>query len=249
MKFKRIDVDTVRCIISEEELSENGLDVEDFLQNDSKAESFLRKIISRAEEEVGYKVQGGNVSIQVAVLPEHTLALTFSEKPDAGIANMLEHLKEAVENFAKGNTDFLSNGLFKKKEQATDTNKKEKAAPKTADKKDESGEEQQPTGGFALKGKNTYQFRFLSLDDVMDYAKGVHLDEEVENALYYLERESSYYLLVERGTLSDTQLCRLCSTALEFAEGAYATAAIKAYVIEHGKCIIAENAIGHLQEV
>ena len=96
MRFKRIDVDTVRCIISEEELMENGLEVDDFLQNDGRTESFLRKIISMAEEEVGYKVQGGNITIQVAVLPEHTLALTFSEKPELGISNMLENLKSAV---------------------------------------------------------------------------------------------------------------------------------------------------------
>ena len=62
MRFKRIDVDTVRCIISEEELMENGLEVDDFLQNDGRTESFLRKIISMAEEEVGYKVQGGNIT-------------------------------------------------------------------------------------------------------------------------------------------------------------------------------------------
>ena len=68
------------------------LPVDDFLQNDGRTESFLRKIISMAEEEVGYKVQGGNITIQVAVLPEHTLALTFSEKSELGISNMLENL-------------------------------------------------------------------------------------------------------------------------------------------------------------
>ena len=105
MRFKRIDVDTVRCIISEEELMENGLEVDDFLQNDGRTESFLRKIISMAEEEVGYKVQGGNITIQVAVLPEHTLALTFSEKPELGISNMLENLKSAVESLVKNAPD------------------------------------------------------------------------------------------------------------------------------------------------
>lgn len=239
MKFKRIDVDTVRCIISEDELIENGLEVENFLQNDSKAESFLRKIISMAEEEVGYKVQGGNVSIQVAVLPEHTIALTFSEKPDAGIANMLEHLKEAVESLAKGNADILSGRLFEKKT-LEQKEKKQSAAQK---------EKAEKTGGSAFRDKNTYQFRFHSLDDVMNYAKGICLDEEVENALYYLEQEHAYYLLVERGAVSDRQLCRLCSTALEFAKDAYAAQSIKAYIMEHGKCIIPQNAIEHLQEI
>lgn len=236
MKFRRIDVDTVRCIISEDELIENGLEVENFLQNDSKAEAFLRKIISMAEEEVGYKVQGGNVSIQVAVLPEHTVALTFSEKPDAGIANMLAHLKEAVESLTKGASDIVSNGIFEKK-----------ASDKVKQGAEEQQTKQQPeNGGFALKDKNTYQFRFRSLDHVMNYAGGICTEMEAESSLYYLEREDSYYLLLERGNLSDRQLCRLCSTALEFAEAVYALQSIKAYILEHGNCIIKKDAIRHL---
>ncbi len=101
MKFKRINVDTVRCLISQDELLENGLEVDNFLHNDSKAEAFLRKVITMAEEEVGYKVKGGNISIQVSVLPKNVVALTFSEKPDANIMNVLENLKSAVENLSK----------------------------------------------------------------------------------------------------------------------------------------------------
>ena len=51
------------------------------------------------------KVQGGNITIQVAVLPEHTLALYFSEKPELGISNMLENLKSAVESLVKNAPD------------------------------------------------------------------------------------------------------------------------------------------------
>ena len=36
MKFKRIDTETVRCLISEEELSENGLVLDDFFNNKGK---------------------------------------------------------------------------------------------------------------------------------------------------------------------------------------------------------------------
>ena len=91
MRFKRINMDTVRCIVSETELIENGLQMDDFLQNDGKTEDFLRKIVSMAEEEVGFKVQGGPLSVQVAVLPEHLLALTFSERPDSNILNILQN--------------------------------------------------------------------------------------------------------------------------------------------------------------
>lgn len=167
MRFKRIDVDTVRCIISEEELMENGLEVDDFLQNDGRTESFLRKIISMAEEEVGYKVQGGNITIQVAVLPEHTLALTFSEKPELGISNMLENLKSAVESLVKNAPD-IEKLKQTSKELANQNHTDEGIAeiqPEQSDSKaEESSDKKQSTGGFTLKDRNFYQLCFASME-------------------------------------------------------------------------------------
>ena len=100
MRFKRIDEETVRCLISESELNENGLELEDFLNNKGKTEDFLKKIISMAQQEVDYKVQGGPISVQVAVLENHTLALTLSEKQEQNIADMLKNLRSAVEVLA-----------------------------------------------------------------------------------------------------------------------------------------------------
>ena len=54
MKFKRIDTETVRCLISEEELSENGLVLDDFFNNKGKTEEFVRRVIAMAEQEVDY---------------------------------------------------------------------------------------------------------------------------------------------------------------------------------------------------
>ena len=44
MRFKRISTDTVRCIITQDELRENGLEMDDFLSNNGKTEDFLRKM-------------------------------------------------------------------------------------------------------------------------------------------------------------------------------------------------------------
>lgn len=285
MRFKRIDVDTVRCIISEEELMENGLEVDDFLQNDGRTESFLRKIISMAEEEVGYKVQGGNITIQVAVLPEHTLALTFSEKPELGISNMLENLKSAVESLVKNapdienlkqaakglanqdNTDediadskeqkYAAAGAFSEENSATDAAKETSddgnvagTQPEQSDSKTEdSTEKQQSTGGFALKDRNFYQLCFADMERVIRYAKGVRLELPMKSSLYYLTREDAYYLLFEKGELNDKQLCRLLSASLEFADDIYAHGPTRAYIMEHGKCILPEQALEHLQEI
>ena len=121
MKFKRISPDTVRCIISQDELMENGLDMEDLMSNSGRTEEFLRKMLALAEQEVGFKVQGGPLTIQVATLPENQLVFTFSEKqPGETFRELLESLRSAM------------NGL---PETGEDTKKQLAGAPKS----DESG--------------------------------------------------------------------------------------------------------------
>lgn len=226
MKFKRIDVDTVRCLISEDELFENGLEVEDFLQSSEKTEDFLRKILSQAAEEVGYRIQGGNISIQVAVLPNHVLALTFSEKPDNGIMNMLDHLKNAVEAISQNVQD------MKEKNEDDDADKEAKEA--------------QPV---KLVSRPKYQLCFGSLDMVIAYCRGVRLEIPVEAQLYKLASKNSYFLLLKKGDMTDKQICRLLGAALEFSTGVYADSGLQAYIIEHGELLVKENAIFQLQNV
>lgn len=81
------------------------------------------------------------------------------------------------------------------------------------------------------------------------YAKGVRLELPMKSSLYYLTREDAYYLLLEKGELSDKQLCRLLSASLEFADDIYAHGPTRAYIMEHGKCILPEQALEHLQEI
>lgn len=235
MKFKRINVDTVRCLISEEELWEHGLEVEDFLQNDGRAEEFLREIISQAAEEVGYKIKGGNISIQVSVLPDHVLALTFSEKPDAGIMNMLEHLKSAVEHLSQNvKEEALKAGV---------------GGPSLSAEGDTGALPIGDSGEISAGSRMDYQICFDSLDIFGEYCRSVLLEVPVENSLYKLEGENSYFLLMKKGTMTDKQLCRLLGASLEFASGIYSNDAIYAYIKEHGIALIEENAIQKMQEL
>ncbi len=236
MKFKRIDVDTVRCLISEEELLEHGLEVEDFLQNDGKAEEFLREILSQAAEEVGYRIKGGNISIQVSVLPDHVLALTFSESQDAGIASMLEHLKSAVEHLSQNvRAEARKAGMD---EQALNPETGRKGASDLLPLGNQEG---------VPANKLDYQLAFESLDVFGKYCEAVWLEVPVENSLYKLEQEDTYYLLMKKGIMTDKQLCRLLGASLEFASGIYAAGALEAFVREHGIALLEENAIQKMQ--
>ena len=220
MKFKRIDVETVRCLVSEEELQENGLNMDDFLQNGEKTEGFLRKIVSLAEEEVGYKVPGGSLSVQASILPNRVLSLTFSEKQGQGFLDLLKNLKNAVNQ--------LSDVMQKAKEP-------EKNVPVR-------GLNQQPV-------KSSYQIEFHTLKHLMQYAGSVYLAAPVENVIYHLEKNEKYYLVLQKGRLTDDQLCRLLSASLDFCNAIYADPTLLAYLDEHGEKILDKGALQILQSL
>ena len=93
MDFQRIDKNTVQCRMTEEEMNEYGFEIEDFFTNQEKSREFLEQIVERAEEEVGYEVESGMISMQLMRMPDNSLMITFSDRGEDGLQNMLHHIQ------------------------------------------------------------------------------------------------------------------------------------------------------------
>ena len=96
MKYKKINEATVQCIISEEDMEEYGLTLADIFERNEKGEGFLRDVVERAHEEVGYRLNGDNIAMQITPIRDEGLVITFSDAGIAGFQNMLEHIKEVL---------------------------------------------------------------------------------------------------------------------------------------------------------
>ncbi|MBQ2275079.1 MAG: adaptor protein MecA [Lachnospiraceae bacterium] len=96
MKFIRLNQNTVRCIVSEEDIKEQGLEIEDFLTNKDKAHEFLQQIVELAAKEVGYESKNGVVAMQVMPLPMNGLAITFSDREEIGMMDLISEIKNAL---------------------------------------------------------------------------------------------------------------------------------------------------------
>ena len=221
MRFKRISTDTVRCIVTQDELKENGLEMDDFLSNNGRTEEFLRKMIEQAEQEVGFKVQGGPLTIQVAVLPENKLALTFSEKQAGNIMEFLEGLRAAMSN--------LSNAFVDKKNEET------AHEPVTARRKDM----------YLLEFEELHSLQAFCGRLPEDIEGQLQMDSE----LYRLEEDESYCLILRRGKMDEKQVCQVMSASIEFLDAVSAHEGQVAYIREHGKCILKEHAISQMQSL
>ena len=225
MRFKRISSDTVRCIITQDELQENGLDMDDFMSNDGKTEDFLRKMIALAEQEVGFKVQGGPLTIQVAVLPENKLALTFSEKQTGNFMELLEGLRAAMSNLSDAVNEKKKEKAEENADSATDTDRK----------------------------NNLYLLEFSDLNSLQSFCAGLTEDIEeqmqMDSELYLLEDEEVYCLILRRGEMDEKQVCRIMSASIEFMDAVSANEGQVAYIREHGKCILPDRAISRMQSL
>ncbi len=94
MEFKRINKDTVNCIITEDDMDEQGIKLEDLFEKKKEAMDFLHEVMRKAEEEVDYKPTGSFMPLQITVLPDHSISLTLSENASASFGEILRNLTE-----------------------------------------------------------------------------------------------------------------------------------------------------------
>ena len=100
MKYKKINDATVQCIVSADDMSEYGLTLSDIFERNERGEEFLRDIIERAQEEVGYQINNGNIAMQITPLKDNGLVVTFTDEGPAAFKEMLQNLKEVLQEFS-----------------------------------------------------------------------------------------------------------------------------------------------------
>ena len=226
MRIERVDDKTVKCYISIEEMQEYDITYKDFVARTDKAKEIVEDIIAQATEEVGYKPPQFALDLQIMMLPEKGMVLTFSEKSPIDVEGnpmVLEYLKEMKKA--------LEAQMNKSEAQEVVT---EPATP--LDKEEQS----ENTPDFAL-------FAFASLRHVCDYVKILPATLRVISCLY--EMEGTYYLYMEKGAAAYKRYSRACVKALEFGSLYGATLDKLTFIDEHARCLIPEKAITKIRQM
>ena len=236
MKIERVDDKTVKCFLSNEELEEYDIDYKDFILRSDKAREVVQVIIEQAEEEVGYKPPRFAFDLQIMLLPDQGLLLTFSEKdPDFKdgeqiiecLKEMRQVLERTREKMGLTNTDG-GNGNTTAEQTSQQTEGKRSRPEKKA--------VQRPD--FAV-------FSFSKLTNVMSYAAAIPTNLRIESRLY--EMDGNYYLFLWRGHTSYERYSRACVQAMEFGTLYTADEGKTTPIKEHGTCIIEEKALKKLR--
>lgn len=229
MKIERVDDKTVKCFLSNEELEEYDIDYKDFVMRSEKAKEVVQNIIEQAEEEVGYKPPKFAFDLQIMMMPEQGLLLTFSERDPLDSkegSQILECLKE------------MKQALLKTKEQLG-------GQASAIDEGSLAGREQQGAADGKVKRPEQAIFQFDCLGSVMDYAAVLPKNLRVHSELYVMNEV--YYLYMTRNTASYERYSRACIQAMEFGSLYTAEEEKLLHLREHGECLIGDRALKKLR--
>ncbi len=230
MRIERVDDKTVKCFLSNEELDEYDIDYKDFVLRSEKAREVVQEIIVQAEETVGYKPPRYSFDLQIMMLPEQGLVLTFSERePESEplieclreMKKVLLRAKEKVGMAGKAGQESQSGAPSAPAEQAENV-------PSVPVRKPE----------FAI-------FAFSAIRDVMNFARVLPANLRVDSALY--EMEDTYFLCLGKGHAAYERYSRACIQAMEFGSLYGAEENLLLRLEEHGRCLIQAKAIRKLR--
>ncbi len=250
MDFRKIDNNTVQCIVSEEEMNAYGFQIEDFFSDQEKSRDFLEQLVERAEEEVGYESKGGMVSMQIMKMPNNDLAITFSERdPHESFQNILQNLHQQLSGLLSPEAlERLHSDSYQEEEledaasaEHIVTEEEYAAHMKEVNKRKLDAEKRRQTAPRA--------YRFESLAVLEQFAASVTLEKPIPSAVYKDTNDDSFYLLIKKGRLKFDEYCLLCQQISEFALLAYSQPMVEQYCREHFDLFIPKQAIRILKKI
>lgn len=233
MKIERVDEKTVKCYLTNEELNEYQITYKDFILRSDRAREVMEEIMGQAEEEVGYQPPKFAFDLQIMMLPDKGMILTFSEKEPDGVKageSFLECLKDI-----KSVKDMLT-GATPGSPEAND--KEALALLEAGEEGDGAGQEIRPDRGV---------FAFDGMKDLLRYAALIPENQDMGSSLYVCD--DHFLLLLERGEATDRFFSHACIRALEFGNLSTAQPQRISWLKEHSRCLIEESALPKLRQV
>lgn len=223
MKFKKIGEDKIRCVITKQEMEQNGIELGDFISDQEKTQSFIRDILAEACETLGIETHAKAYSVQMTVMPEGDVALLISPDSSSGLASAIEELKKHLTGLQETLSTTKSDATAKITGSTKDVPLT--TADKIKDKSDEITSQYMDTPLWAI---------LPDLDAAIELCKRIPKFEGITSALY---RYGDDYYIKLNFELSRRQISAIILVVAEFAAQMFTETFDGAFLLEHGQLI------------
>lgn len=237
MDIKRLKGNQIRCALTEAEIEEMGFTIDEIIGNGETTQRFMKVVLEKVEEQEAIDVELLSPMVRAELLPDHSMAITFGGITEEEKKGMFGKILEMMNQMAgKTGQEMLSDAGTASSETA-DNNATEQTMELDAT---EDGE---------VFAKSTpLSLECSSIDEAIRVSKLFLGKEKIpQSALYKVEE--AYYLVMDFKGFSKQEIKPLAFTAVEYNNRRIATPAGIAYIKEHGKCILAQDAICDLVQL
>lgn len=96
MDIKRLGENSVRCVLTEEEIHDMGFDIDEIISDSTKTQEFMQEVLELVEESEDIKFEKLSPMVQAELLPNHQLAVTFGADSEAGIRSIVDTIRQMM---------------------------------------------------------------------------------------------------------------------------------------------------------
>lgn len=258
MRIEKINENQIRCTLTKEELADRQINLKELAYGSEKAKRLFRDMIEMANDEFGFEVNDIPIMVEAIPLSGENIILQitkveYPEELDTRFSKFSENQENNTDeedmlfSDMQGADDIL--GLFQKmkedlKQQADE---KESGTEEEETVKEQQIVEKQSTKEIPSNITKMFEARNLEQLERLAHVLGSYY--QGENDIYKDEKKHRYYLLVRKSNHSPEEFNKICNIVAEYAITKKYSMAAEAFLKEHGKLIVKENALQMLEEI
>lgn len=224
MDIKRLKDNQIRCALTEEEIEEMGFCIDDIIGNGEITQKFMRVVLEKVEEQEDIDVDRLSPMVRAELLPDHSMTITFGGITEEEKKGMFGKLLEMMNQMSGKAQDSVSLS-------------QQHTVDETADKFTEE-----------IEGAALLALEFDGIDDAVRICKLFIEKAKIPQSSFY-KLEEKYYLIMDYKGFTKEEMKPLVLMAVEYNHRCIAAPAGIAYMKEHGKCILAQEAISDLLQL
>ena len=266
MEIKRLNDNQIRCALTEEEIEEMGFSIDDIIGNSETTQKFMRVVLNLVEEQEQIDMDSISPMVKAELLQDHSMAITFGGDSDHNFRNLVDtvnHLMsqinpEKLEEFhhmskeERKNTidEFLKDfgGSIRNQETKGNTGKTKKSEKSEKDSPDKESFETETAEEEIFRTSMPFSLEFSRLEDAIRMAGLFVGAERVPQSSFY-KYEDKYYLMMDFIHFSKEEIRPLAFAAVEYDKAHFSDPARVAFIQEHGKCMMKNEALQMLMQL
>lgn len=252
MEIERLGENKIRCALSEEEIQEMGYNIDEIIGNTEVTQEFMRAVVELVEQKSDISMQNISPVVKAELLQDHSMAITFGGDSEMSFKNLVDTVGQLLNQLAPDKINEFGQMNQEEKQSAIDdflekyrtkySQDTKKAQAKEADKAEAEDESE------VFETSVPFSLEFSSLDEVLRLIRLTPFTEKVPACSFYKFRQK-YYLVMDLIHFSREELKLFAFTIVEYNKCRYAEPAQIAFIKEHGKCIVENEALQTLMQL